>query len=87
MGSLDAVGKLTVLGVVFRGGARVERGDMTGGDLLAFALYAAYAALGLAGLARVALGDEKSDKLYDRLMTIDPARSGYYRDVIARGVL
>ena len=38
-------------------------------------------------LARVALGDEKSDKLYDRLMTIDPARSGYYRDVIARGVL
>ena len=60
MGSLDAVGKLTVLGVVFRGGARVERGDMTGGDLLAFALYAAYAALGLAGLARVALGDRKA---------------------------
>ena len=36
---------------------------------------------------RVALGDEKSEELYDRLMTIDPARSGYYRDVIARGVL
>jgi len=60
MGSLDAVGKLTVLGVVFRGGARVESGDMSGGDLLAFALYAAYAALGLAGLARVALGDRRA---------------------------
>ena len=66
MGSLDAVGKLTVLGVVFRGGARVERGDMTGGDLLAFALYAAYAALGLAGLARVALGDRKAFRRAER---------------------
>ncbi|KAH8048839.1 ATPase [Aureococcus anophagefferens] len=61
-GVLDVVGKLTVLGVVFRGGHRVERGDLSGGDLLAFALYAGYASLGLAGLAKFAASELKAGK-------------------------
>ena len=61
-GVLDVVGKLTVLGVVFRGGHRVERGDLSGGDLLAFALYAGYASLGLAGLAKFAASEMKAGK-------------------------
>ncbi|KAH8049972.1 ATPase [Aureococcus anophagefferens] len=61
-GVLGVVGKLAVLGVVFRGGHRVERGDLSGGDLLAFALYAGYASLGLAGLAKFAASELKAGK-------------------------
>mmetsp|Transcript_29352 Transcript_29352/g.90818 ORF Transcript_29352/g.90818 Transcript_29352/m.90818 type:complete len:599 (-) Transcript_29352:56-1852(-) len=60
IGALDCVGKMTVLGVVFRGGAFVESGAMSGGDLLAFALYAGYAGLGLAGLAKVAATERRA---------------------------
>ncbi|KAH8051898.1 ATPase [Aureococcus anophagefferens] len=41
-------------------GHRVERGDLSGGDLLAFALYAGYASLGLAGLAKFAASELKA---------------------------
>ena len=59
---MDAVGKSAVLGVVVRGGQLVQSGCMTGGQLLSFSLYAAYFALGAAGLAKFAVSELAAGK-------------------------
>ena len=56
-GMIDALAKTVVLAVVARGGALVESGQMTAGDLLSFGLYSGYFALGLAGLGKFFAGD------------------------------
>lgn len=61
-GLLDAVAKIAVLGVVARGGALVQSGAMTAGDLLSFSLYAGYCALGLAGFGKFAVSELASGR-------------------------
>ncbi|KAJ8598788.1 hypothetical protein CTAYLR_010190 [Chrysophaeum taylorii] len=56
-GLLDAVAKTLLLGVVARGGASVQNGAMSAGDLLTFSAHAAYLALGLGGLGKLAVAE------------------------------
>ena len=63
-----------VLGVVFHGSARVERGDI-GRRRPRLRALRGHAALGLAGLARVALGDRKAFRRAERRL-LDARRGG-----------